>query len=136
MGAEKCSESIAFHRFVKNFRGPSNDARFCLLFKFSFELYIEVFRRLTLTIPLYIYTLKSRLHLTEQVSEIIVSGSERLNLFIGFQRQGTPNGSHNGNGNAMRDPISPVHNDSSDYKYGEINCGCSNNKSLSKKLFD
>ena len=44
-----------------------------------------------------------------------------LYLIAGFQRQTTPNGSHNGNGNSMRDPISPVHNDSSDYKYGEEN---------------
>jgi hypothetical protein len=38
----------------------------------------------------------------------------------GYQRQTTPNG-HNGNGhgNVVRDPISPAHNDSSDYKYGE-----------------
>lgn len=31
----------------------------------------------------------------------------------------TPNG-QNGNGNAIRDPISPSHNDSTDYKYGEL----------------
>lgn len=39
--------------------------------------------------------------------------------FTGYQRQGTPNG-HNGNSNhSQRDPISPVHNDSTDYKYGK-----------------
>lgn len=40
--------------------------------------------------------------------------------FAGFQRQTTPNGNGNGNGNLIRDPISPAHNDSSDYKYGEL----------------
>lgn len=29
----------------------------------------------------------------------------------------TPNG-HNGNGNSIRDHVSPSYNDSSDYKYG------------------
>ncbi|CAO1303739.1 unnamed protein product [Diamesa serratosioi] len=38
----------------------------------------------------------------------------------GFQRQTTPNGNGNGNGNVIRDPISPAHNDSSDYKYGRF----------------
>lgn len=42
-------------------------------------------------------------------------------LFVsGYQRQTTPNGHGNGNGNAVRDPISPSHNDSSDYKYGKL----------------
>jgi hypothetical protein len=51
-------------------------------------------------------------------------------IIAGYQRQTTPNGHNgngnnnsngngNGNGNAVRDPISPAHNDSSDYKYGE-----------------
>lgn len=38
----------------------------------------------------------------------------------GFQRQTTPNGNGNSNGNVIRDPISPAHNDSSDYKYGKL----------------
>lgn len=41
-----------------------------------------------------------------------------MHFYTGVQRQMTPNG-HNGNGNSMRDHVSPSHNiDSSDYKYG------------------
>jgi hypothetical protein len=42
-----------------------------------------------------------------------------INFLISvFQRQSTPNG-YNGN-SVSRDPISPSHNDSSDYKYGRF----------------
>lgn len=36
-----------------------------------------------------------------------------------FQRQTTPNG-YSHNGSVVRDPISPSHNDSADYKYGRF----------------
>ena len=55
------------------------------------------------------------LHQLSKCTQYLIS----IEFFIGFQRQTTPNGV-NGNGNAIRDPISPTHNDSSDYKYGEI----------------
>lgn len=42
--------------------------------------------------------------------------------FAGFQRQMTPNGqtNGNGNGNSIRDPISPGSNEALDYKYGKF----------------
>ncbi|XP_070490202.1 hillarin [Chironomus tepperi] len=47
-----------------------------------------------------------------------IRGTSR-DQFDGVQRQMTPNG-HNGNGNSIRDHVSPSYNDSSDYKYGRF----------------
>lgn len=61
----------------------------------------------------------SRRHISSPASETPIKTS---NYFIsaGFQRQTTPNG-QNGNGSSVPDHMSPVLNDSADYKYGKSN---------------
>lgn len=59
----------------------------------------------------------SRHHISSPASEMPIKTSNHL-ISAGFQRQTTPNG-QNGNGSSVPDHMSPVLNDSADYKYGK-----------------
>lgn len=59
----------------------------------------------------------SRRHISTLASEMSIKTSNYL-ISAGFQRQTTPNG-QNGNGSSVPGHMSPVLNDSADYKYGK-----------------